>query len=318
MSTFIKNVFAHSNGLVLSESIQSVASKRLLLLNMPLLAQQRVEVIYIEHLFTDKHLNKLAKYKAQGSRIRAGSHEIKDHLEHLNNGALSNHNREYDYYHLIKQAHRHNIEVRPFSSSVSYPMLEHPVTIAAEDSAAAQKMSNFFGHKIISEDVAADPARRWVALLDHKLATTHDDVPGIAELQGAISVEIKDVPSGRVTRIRPKPEPTAANTQMSTCDFKIEFANPDLAGPPVVAAKPTQLDDALLQKWTAHPWAARTQATTDLFGTPRRAGSGSIPKTGCPKARLLRFSNPSPIPRTRCQQMPGQRCINWPTSSARV
>lgn len=248
MSTFVENVFAHSNGLVMSESIQSVASKRLLLLNMPLLAQQRVEVIYIEHLFTDKHLNKLAKYKAQGSRIRAGSHEIKDHLEHLNDGALSNHSSEYDYYHLIKQAHRHNIEVRPFSSSVSYPMLEHPVAIAAGDSAAAQKMSKFFGHTLISADVAAHPSRRWVALLDHTLATTHGDVPGIAELQGAISVEIKDVPSGRVTRIRPKPESTSADTQLSVCDFKIECANPHLAEPPVIPAKPTRLDDALLQK----------------------------------------------------------------------
>lgn len=248
MGAFVEQAFAHSNGLVLSESIQSVASKRLLLLNMPLLAQQRVEVIYIEHLFTDKHLNKLAKYKAQGSRIRAGSHEIKDHLEQLNGGALSNRSSEYDYYHLIKQAHRHNIEVRPFSSSVSYPMREHPVAISAEDSAAAQKMSTFFGHTLISSDVAAHPGRRWIALLDHKLATTHDDVPGIAELQGAISVEIKDVPAGRVTRIRSRPQSTSADTQPSACDFKIDFANPDLAEPPVIPVKPTRLDDALLQK----------------------------------------------------------------------
>jgi hypothetical protein len=245
LSAFFENAFSHSNGLVLSESIQSVASKRLLLLNIPLLAQQRVEVLYIEHLFTDKHLSKLAKYKAQGSRVRAGSHEIKDHLEYLNDGALSNQNREYDYYHLIKQAHRHNIEVRPFSSSVSYPMLDHPVAIAADDNAAAQKMSTFFGHKLISGDVTAHPARRWVALLDHKLATSHDEVPGIAELQGAISVEIKDIPAGRVTRIRRTPDAAKADPQASGCDFKIEFANPDLAEPPTIAAVPTSLDNAL-------------------------------------------------------------------------
>ncbi|SER01157.1 C-terminal region of Pasteurella multocida toxin residues 569-1285 [Pseudomonas sp. NFACC02] len=248
LSAFLENAFSHSNGLVLSESIDSVASKRLLLLNMPLLAQQRVEVLYIEHLFTDKHLSKLAKYKAQGSRVRTGSHEIKDHLEYLNDGALSNQSREYDYYHLIKQAHRHNIEVRPFSSSVSYPMREHPVVIAAEDNAAAQKMSNFFGHKLISGDVAAQPTRRWVALLDHKLATTHDDVPGIAELQGAISVEIKDVPAGRVTRIRRTPASASAEVQPSGCDFKIEFANPHLTEPPSIAAVPTALDNALRQQ----------------------------------------------------------------------
>ncbi|WP_164318958.1 hypothetical protein, partial [Pseudomonas viridiflava] len=99
-------------------------------------------------------------------------------------------------------AHKHGIEVRPFSSSVSYPLIENPVAAAADDLSAAQKMSNFFGHTLISEDVARQPSRRWVALLDQKLATTHDSIPGITELQGAISVHVQDVPAGRATRVR--------------------------------------------------------------------------------------------------------------------
>ncbi len=52
-----------------SEAPKSVASKRLLLLNMPLLAEQRVEVLYIEHLLTDKHLRKLARYRQLGKKV---------------------------------------------------------------------------------------------------------------------------------------------------------------------------------------------------------------------------------------------------------
>ncbi|WP_122558950.1 membrane-targeted effector domain-containing toxin, partial [Pseudomonas viridiflava] len=101
IDALVENIFNHSNGLVISEAAQSVASKRLLILNMPLLVEQKVEVLYIQHLFTDKHLEKLATYRQLAARSRSGSHELKRHLKYLNNGALNNHASEYDYYHLI-------------------------------------------------------------------------------------------------------------------------------------------------------------------------------------------------------------------------
>lgn len=238
---FLESVFANSNGLVFGEAPKSIASKRLLMTNMKPLAEQRVEVLYIEHVFTDKHLRKLAKYRVKGSRVRAGSHEIKAHLRYLNNKALDNMSREFDYYHLIKEAHRHGIEVRPLNSSVSYPVMAFPVSGAAGDSAAAQKMSNFFGHKVIGSDAAAEPTRRWVALVDQKLATTHEHVLGIAELEGAISVRIEDVPAGRATKISQEATLVNTETNMASSDFKIEFPSSSLAEPataPVIAASP--------------------------------------------------------------------------------
>lgn len=219
---FLEGVFANSNGLVFSESARSIASKRLLITHMPSLAKQRVEVIYLPHLFTDKHIGKLAKYRAKGKSIRAGSHELKKHLKSLNGGTLDNASKTFDYYHLIKEAHRHGIEVRPLNSSVSYPVDAHPVASAAADAAAPQKMSNFIGHKLIAADVAADPSKRWVALLDQKTATTSDPVPGIAELEGAISVHIEDVAADQTTRISRDPGSVTSSTE--PCDFRIEFA----------------------------------------------------------------------------------------------
>ncbi|WP_122562957.1 membrane-targeted effector domain-containing toxin [Pseudomonas viridiflava] len=245
VDTLVENIFNHSNGLVISEAAQSVASKRLLILNMPLLAERKVEVLYIQHLFTDKHLEKLATYRQLAARSRSGSHELKRHLKYLNNGALNNHASEYDYYHLIKEAHKHGIEVRPFSSLASYPLIENPVAAAADDLSAAQKMSNFFGHTLISEDVARQPSRRWVALLDQKLATTHDSIPGITELQGAISVHVQDVPAGRATRVRKNSFPPAAE---SSADFTVEFCNP-LVPASVPPLQPgTQLDAVLMNR----------------------------------------------------------------------
>ncbi|MEN1834694.1 membrane-targeted effector domain-containing toxin [Pseudomonas lijiangensis] len=246
IDTLFEKLLAHSNGLVLSETPRSVASKRLLIQNMPLLVKERVEVLYIEHLFTDKHLPKLSRYRNLGKKTRSGSHEIKEHLEYINDKALNNQTTEYDYYHLIKIAHRHGIEVRPFSSSISYPLIRHPVSAAVDDAAASQKMSNFFGHKLISSDAATEPSRRWIALLDEKLATTHGPVPGIAELEGVPSVHIQEVASGSHTRIR-STAGTASADDAARSDFTIEFANPLIIGPAKTLPESTLLDMALFK-----------------------------------------------------------------------
>ncbi|WP_439850430.1 dermonecrotic toxin domain-containing protein [Pseudomonas syringae] len=246
VETLIEHVFTHSNGLVFSEATKSVASKRLLLLNMPLLAEQRVEVLYIEHLLTDKHLSRLAKYRKLGKKSRTGSKELKYYLRDTNRGALKNSSTEYDYYHLIKAAHRYGIEVRPFSSSISYPFLGHPVLTAADDPAAAIKMSNFFGHTLISNDIAGASSKRWIALLDQKLATTHDQIPGIADMNGVVSVHIKDLPAGRPTRIRQGAGVAVDGQSPINCDFSIAFADPTLTAVPLPSATP--LDEILIRE----------------------------------------------------------------------
>lgn len=257
VGSFLESIFTHSKGLVLSEAPKSIASKHLLIKHMQDLVQQRVEIIYLPHLFTDKHLRKLAKYHNKGRTIRSGSHEIKYHLEFINGGALDNTSREFDYYHLIKEAHRHGIEVRPLNSSVSYPVDGFEVATPAADSAAAKKMSNFFGHKVISADVAQDPTRRWIALLDQEVATTGEQIPGIAELQGVISVHIEDVPAGRATRISVDTGRAATNVHSAPCDFKIEFANPSMADP----ALPTDIASNLNSPAVAVSEKARPAAT---------------------------------------------------------
>jgi hypothetical protein len=265
VSGFLESAFAHSNGLVIGEVLHSIASKRLLMIHMKTLVEQRVEVLYIEHLFTDKHLRKLAKYHAKGSRIRAGSHEIKYHLRYLNNRALDNLSREFDYYHLIKEAHRHGIEVRPLSSSVSYPVRAHPVAGAAGDNAAAQKMSNFFGHKVISGDVAADPSKRWVALVDDRIATTHEHVPGLADLQGAISVRIEDVPGGQAPKISQDTPLVNTQTNAAASDFKIEFAQSSLTEPAALPVATTHFA-------VPHPQAALASADNPGFRWSEASG----------------------------------------------
>ncbi|WP_095092388.1 membrane-targeted effector domain-containing toxin [Pseudomonas sp. Irchel 3A5] len=246
--SLIKKVFQNSNAMVIGEAPRSIASKRLLIENMAALAEQDVKVLYIQHLFTDLHMYKLDKYRKLGARSKTGSSELRLWFETLNDGALKNRSRDFDYYHVVKIAHRHGIEVRPLSSSVSYPLIHNPVTSAAGDIAADQKMSNFFSNLLIGADAAATPQKRWVALVDQRLANTHQQVPGIAELQGAISVRVHDVPDGRPTLISRDLENTSS--AFGKADFKIEVANPlirDQGTAEVASAisPPSLLDEAL-------------------------------------------------------------------------
>jgi hypothetical protein len=250
----IQACFKQSNGLVISEAPKSIASKRLLMENMAALAQQDVKVLYIEHLFTDQHMKKLAKYRKLASSSRAGSHEIKEHFAWLNDGALDNASRDFDYYHLVKTAHRHDIEVRPFSSNVSYPHTHHPLPSAAGDDTAAQKMSNHFGHQLISADIQEHPQRRWVALLDQKLANTYNGVPGISELEGAISVRVHGETGSGSLLIRPDIEGAQVGNATIRSDFSVEMsATAGKASPLATFEMPApsnKLDDALQQYLT--------------------------------------------------------------------
>jgi hypothetical protein len=253
----VQECFKQTNGLVISEAPKSVVSKRLLIENMAALAKHDVKILYIEHLFTDQHLQKLAKYRKLSSNSRAGSHEIKQHFNLLNDGALDNASREFDYYHLVKVAHRNGIEVRPFSSNVSYPHNSHPVPGAAGDDAAGQKMSNFFGHQLISGDIQAQPDRRWIALLDQKLANTHRGVPGISELEGAISLRVHGKPGSGKPVIRPDIDGAPVDDVTIRSDFSLEMTGPAprRASPDSVTSfgPGSKIDDALHQYLTDQP-----------------------------------------------------------------
>jgi hypothetical protein len=119
------------------------------------------------------------------------------------------------------------------------------VAAAASDNSAKQKMSLFFGHKLISHDVATEPSRRWIALLDQQLATTHGALPGIAELEGAISLHIKDIPAGRTTRVTAG---ASAVDSATRTDFTVELANPVMITPTTPLPASTALDLGLMKE----------------------------------------------------------------------
>jgi len=229
----IQATLSNGNGMIISEAPGSVASKQFLIDNMGRLSLEDVDTLYIEHVLSDMHLQKLQKYQAKGGASKSGSHQIRSHLKHVNNGALVNESTYYDYYHLIKKAHEYGIEVRPLNSTVSYGFNTAPVPdAAATDPLALRKMSTFYGHRTILHDTTTVPGRRWVALLDQKIANTWQEAPGISELHGVVSVRIQDVAKGKPTRIVRDIDEADAAIATTRADFKVEIANPFINATP--------------------------------------------------------------------------------------
>lgn len=277
VQAFFDAALEKSNGLVIGEAPTSIASKQLLIDNMPFLAERKVEVLYLEHLQTDQHTRKLQKYKALGSKTRSGSHMIKHYLDTVNKGALKNGSDTYDYYHLIKAAHRHGIEVRPLSSSVSYDYADNEVASAAGDALAQQKMAAFFGNKVIGGDVQTHPSRRWIALLDHRIANTWQQQPGISELQGVFSLRVDDVAMGRPVHIVADNDASIGGAA-SRADFTVRMGNPTIseaaAGSTPVSTS-TSLDDALyhfFERRSAMEWGMDPNRRA-IVSRPRNEGN---------------------------------------------
>lgn len=232
----IQTVFSTHTGMVISEVPGSVASKQFLIDNMGRLSHEEVSVLYVEHVLSDVHRDKLLRYHAKGSRTKSGSHQIRSYLQYVNDGALLNGSSKYDYYHLIKKAHQFGIEVKPFNSSVSYDFVNSPSPGAPGDSTTLRNMSTFYGSSTISNDVAAAPGQRWVALLDQKIATSWQGYPGISELHGATSVRIVDVTGDQPQRIIRK---------SGSADFTVEIASATATPSSQHARQIEPLDQAL-------------------------------------------------------------------------
>jgi hypothetical protein len=266
--TVIVAIFEKTNGLVISEAPTSVASKQWLIENMQQLAEQKTEILYIQHLLTDQHTHKLQKYKALGKKTRSGSHNIKEHLECVNDGALKNGSSTFDYYHLIKAAHRYGIEVKPLNSSVSYSFKSYEQATQAAEALNGQKMSTFFGHKVINADLTQKPGRRWIALVDHPTASQYQGLPGISELEGAISLRIEQAPPGQPAKISRDASLHAHGSAQINADFTLELTDLAGASKPQAVAEPatTALDDALydfvedqrLAEWGVDPRAQQS------------------------------------------------------------
>ncbi len=191
-STIFERVYHQSNGLVLGATYDAQGARTLLIDNMQALAKQQVKTLYLENLITEFDQPPLATFAYTGEmpgKLRANLRR-QDELQQVD--LQSAHTLE----HLITTARQHGLRVHALDTTASFRD-----ELRAYEPARPSSFK-YIAHTIIQSDQAQRGPHKWVALVASEHANTVRNVPGLAELQGAIGIRVTDV-GGQPTRVIP-------------------------------------------------------------------------------------------------------------------
>lgn len=192
-----KKIFQKTSGLVIGESHASIGSKQLLIENMPQLAKLKVKTLYLEHLLTDFHQTDLDIFSRTGNMPEG----LERYLKKLDIGHRTDPSGQFTFLELVKVANENHIRVRAIDCMASYRLGGMP----NPSGQLRQKLMNYFARTVIHADKTARGATNWVALVGSSHASTYNGVPGISELEGAISLRVEDVGNGQSSGIQADP-----------------------------------------------------------------------------------------------------------------
>ncbi|ROQ49810.1 membrane-targeted effector domain-containing toxin [Pseudomonas putida] len=184
----IRSVYENSEGLVVGEAHSQLGSKQFLIENMALLKQQKVRVLYMEHLMTDFQQADLDLFNQTGQMPQA----LKTYVTDLDRGWHTDPAQRYTFMQVLRSAQKQGIRIQAIDCMASY----RQAWMGPRPPAIRQKMMNFFAHRVIAADQAAHGAGKWVALMGNTHANTFESVPGVSELQGVIGVRVEDIEIG--------------------------------------------------------------------------------------------------------------------------
>ena len=195
-------------GLVIGETKKAQSSKAFLIEHMQTLKDLKFDTLYIQRLLTDQHQADLDAFL----NSRKMSTHLKDDIKKLDTYSGS-----HSYFEVIQKANKYGIRVRALDCNASY----HAKDAGPE---ARNRMFSYFASHVISADQAANGPHKWVAFVDASHTNINRQIPGLADLQGTVSLNIRDSASSLSSNIRPGRWETsfAAEWTASRSDFTLE------------------------------------------------------------------------------------------------
>lgn len=182
------------SGLVIGEGHSAQSSKRLLRDHMKKLKELEFKTLYIEHLLTDMHQAELDLFLST-QRL---PDNLKHYLQQLDHGHMPGYKGNDTYTGVIQAAAKHGLRIRALDCTASY----HIKGLGDAD-VSRNQMFSYFSTKVIEADQAAHGPHKWVAFIGSAHSNTHLGVPGLAELQGAVSLHVRDTAPALAQNIRP-------------------------------------------------------------------------------------------------------------------
>ncbi|MCS5517628.1 membrane-targeted effector domain-containing toxin [Pseudomonas qingdaonensis] len=112
----IRSVYENSEGLVVGEAHSQLGSKQFLIENMALLKQQKVRVLYMEHLMTDFQQADLDLFNQTGQMPQA----LKTYVTDLDRGWHTDPAQRYTFMQVLRSAQKQGIRIQAIDCMASY------------------------------------------------------------------------------------------------------------------------------------------------------------------------------------------------------
>ncbi|AZE93239.1 hypothetical protein C4J96_1105 [Pseudomonas orientalis] len=218
-STVLATLFAPKQGLIIGAANASVASKQLLIENIPALVSKGLKRLYIENLPADVFRNKLRIINRQDKgNLKYALQRVRDHLERVDRSLGWEADAPFTYSKLMQAAHDHDVAIEGMDASSSY-FMEHVLELSTQARFIPRnaRLRNFYSHKALA---AKDPADGWIALVEQNRIGSVNEAPGLAELQNVVALSVDDIASGQVARVLPDTSAAA----LSRGDYRLTMA----------------------------------------------------------------------------------------------
>ncbi|AIG05037.1 type III effector HopAC1 [Pseudomonas fluorescens] len=190
------------SGLIIGEGHQAQSSKRWLRDYMGKLKALEFKTLYMEHLLTDIHQAQLDVFVS----TQRMPDTLKHYLKQLDHGQMPGYTGQDNYTEVIQVAVRHGMRVRALDCAASYN-----VKGLGDVKTSRNQLFSYFASQVIKADQAAFGPHKWVAFIGSAHTNTHLAVPGLAELQGAVSLQVRDTAPALAQNIRPGSWETAGD-----------------------------------------------------------------------------------------------------------
>jgi hypothetical protein len=177
----IDRIFANTDGLVVGETLDRIASMRFMIENMPAFARH-IDTLYVRGLLSDFAQADLNDFYLSGEM----SEDLSGYLSSLSTDP----DDRFNMLELIKAAQANGIRSHGLEVAHSYK-LKIPLTSIEEQMIHARLAS-----QIMWGDELLNRPGKWVALVEATNTNAFRNLPGISELRGGIGLRIEEaVPS---------------------------------------------------------------------------------------------------------------------------
>lgn len=199
---FLEKIYENSQGLVLGAGAKSTMARQLLIDNLPVLSKLQVQRIYVQHLMKDFDQQLLDDFHTTG----VIPDELKNLLRNEDSKDSIDPKGKYSLRQLLVGARQHGIRIQALDTAISYPDGKRVQNRDPAWSPSIRRLStfNYIAHKLISADQQQYGAHRWLALVESIHVNTLRQIPGLAELQGAVG--LRTVATGGKPALRITPD----------------------------------------------------------------------------------------------------------------